>query len=182
MNITETFIAVDRAKWRNWLIENHKQKQEIWLLSPKKATGLVGVAYNDAVEEALCFGWIDGIAKKYDDVYSAQRYTPRRAKTNWSELNKYRARKMIADGLMTVAGQAVLPNLDSEDFVIAEDILAALQKDPQTWANFLAFPDHYQKIRIGFVEEVRKNTPIFEQRLANLVKQTSLNKKFGTVQ
>jgi hypothetical protein len=83
---------------------------------------------------------------------------------------------------MTAAGQAVLPNLDVEEFTIAKDILAALQKDPQTWANFIGFPDYYQKIRIGFVEEVRKNTPVFEQRLANLVKQTSLNKKFGTVQ
>ncbi|HRF97451.1 MAG TPA: hypothetical protein PLZ51_19725, partial [Aggregatilineales bacterium] len=86
-----------------------------------------------AVEEALCFGWIDGIAKRMDSERTVQRFTPRRAKSNWTELNKERARRLIASGLMTEAGFATLPDLSIESFKIAPDILNAIQADDQTW-------------------------------------------------
>ena len=182
MPITETFYAVDRAAWRGWLQQNHAAASEIWLLMPSKASGKPGVSYLHAVEEALCFGWIDGIAKRQDADFTAQRFTPRRPKSNWTELNKERARRLIASGLMTEAGRAVLPDLSLEAFSIAPGILAALQTDAETWANFQQFPDLYQRVRVGFIEEMRKQPAEFHKRLDHFLKQTKRNKLYGVME
>jgi uncharacterized protein YdeI (YjbR/CyaY-like superfamily) len=182
ITITETLVAQDRAAWRAWLAQHHKNKAEIWLLLPrfeKQATGLV---YLEAVEEALCFGWIDGISKTFDETRCAQRFTPRRPKSNWTELNKDRARRLIAAGLMTPAGAAVLPDLNIDAFRIADDIEAALKRDAQTWRNFEAFPDSYKRIRIGFIEEMRKQPDEFDKRLNNFLNKTKQNKQFGVLE
>jgi uncharacterized protein YdeI (YjbR/CyaY-like superfamily) len=134
------------------------------------------------VEEALCFGWIDGIAKKLDEERLAQRFTPRRPKSHWTELNKERARRLIAAGLMTEAGRAVLPDLDIAAFRIPADILAALQADPQVWANFQQFPGVYQRIRISYIDEVRKQPQVFAQRLENFIRKTRQGVQFGTME
>jgi uncharacterized protein YdeI (YjbR/CyaY-like superfamily) len=127
----------------------------------------------------LCFGWIDGIGKGLDAERSAQRFTPRRPKGNWTELNKERVRQLITAGLMTSAGLAVAPDLTVVDLVIADDVAAALRAQDQTWENFAAFPELYKRIRIDYVEEMRKQPAEFEKRLANLVKQSAFNKMFG---
>ena len=180
MEITDTFYAPSRADWRAWLEANHATAREIWLIMVRKDSKIPSVGYVEAVEEALCFGWIDGIAKAMDGERRAQRFTPRKPKGNWTELNKERARRLIAAGLMTDAGTAVLPDLSPERFQIAPDILAALQADPVVWANFQAFPDLYQRVRIGNVEEQRKRNPAeFERRLATLIEKTRQNKQYG---
>lgn len=179
MEITQTLYVTDRQAWRAWLAANHATAKEIWLIAYRRRSDKPSVPYLDAVEEALCFGWIDGIAKKLDAERTAQRFTPRRPKSNWTELNKERARRLIASGQMTAAGMAVLPDLTPEAFVIPADILAALQADPQTWANFASFPDLYKRIRIGYIEETRKQPAVFQQRLAHFLKQTHANKLFG---
>ncbi len=176
MEITETLEASDRAQWRAWLSNHHNLKSEIWLVTIKSQTTMT---YIESVYEALCFGWIDGIAKRKDETRTAQRFTPRRPKGNWTELNKERARRLIADGLMTDAGRAVLPDLSVESFAIAPDLLSALQANPITWANFQAFPDLYKRIRISYIEETRKQPDVFEKRLANFVSKTRENKMFG---
>lgn len=182
MPITQTFYAPDRAAWRQWLADNHARASEIWLLYPDAHTGLSRVSYLESVEEALCFGWIDGIQKRMDDTQTAQRFTPRRPKSNWTELNKERARRLIAAGLMTEAGRAKLPDLAPEAFTIAPDILAALQADAETWANFQQFPAVYQRIRVGFIEEQRKQPQEFERRLNNFLKKTKAGKMFGVLE
>lgn len=182
MEITETLSAPDRGVWRAWLEANHARASEIWLLLYNKSSGKGGLSYLHAVEEALCFGWIDGIAKKVDDERIAQRFTPRRPKSNWTELNKERARRLIASGQMTDAGRAVLPDLSTDSFRIADDIIAALQADAQTWQNFQNFPDYYQRIRIGFIEEMRKQPAEFEKRLQNFLQKTRQNKQFGVLE
>jgi uncharacterized protein YdeI (YjbR/CyaY-like superfamily) len=179
MEITQTLELSERAEWRRWLSENHATASEIWLVSYKASTGRPRIAYLAAVEEALCFGWIDGIAKSLDEQRTAQRFTPRRPKSNWTELNKERARRLIASGLMTEAGRAVLPDLAPESFRIADDILAALQADPLVWENFQRFPALYQRIRISFIEETRRQLKVFEQRLANFISKTRQNRMFG---
>jgi uncharacterized protein YdeI (YjbR/CyaY-like superfamily) len=176
MKITETLTVQNRAEWRAWLAEHRASKNEIWLIFDKENPALT---YIESVNEALCFGWIDGIAKRRNAKQSLQRFTPRRAKSNWTELNKERARKLIQQGLMTDAGRTVLPDLALEAFQIAPDILEALQSDAITWTNFQAFPDVYQRIRIGYIEEVRKQPPVFQTRLAHFLKQTKRNKMFG---
>lgn len=139
------------------------------------------MSYLDAVEEALCFGWIDGLAKRLDEHCTAQRFTPRRKSSHWTELNKERARRLIQEGRMMDAGQAVLPELSATAFLIAPGILAALQADPTTWANFQAFPASYQRIRVGFVKEMRRRPEVFATRLGHLLKKTHANKQFGGI-
>jgi uncharacterized protein YdeI (YjbR/CyaY-like superfamily) len=115
MDIGETLYVTTRADFRKWLSKNHKSKKEIWLIQYKKATASSpkgkkpSINYVDAVEEAICFGWIDGFEKGMDAERYATRFTPRRPKSNWTETNKERARKMIAEGKMTKAGRETLP-------------------------------------------------------------------------
>src|SRR5262249_10143673 len=113
---------------------------------------------------------------------NAQRFTPRRPKGNWTELNKERARRLIAAGQMTEAGFATLPDLSLESFVIAPDILAALQADPQIWENLQAFPAHYPRIRISYIEAVRDQPEEFQKRIDKFLKKTRENKMFGDIE
>lgn len=94
----------DGAEFREWLSENHDKESEIWIGMFKKASGKVGINYDQALDEALCFGWIDGIVKKYDQDSFMQRFTPRRAKSNWSKINVGHVERLIKEGKMTKAG------------------------------------------------------------------------------
>jgi uncharacterized protein YdeI (YjbR/CyaY-like superfamily) len=109
MEIGETLYVTNRDDFRKWLIPNHKTKKEIWLIQYKKAAKKLSMNYVEAVEEAICFGWIDGFEKSIDSERYAMRFSPRRPKSNWTETNKERARKMISEGRMTEAGLAALP-------------------------------------------------------------------------
>jgi len=104
MEISETLYVRDRKKWRKWLAANHDKKNEIWLIHYKKHTGKKGVSLNDAVEEALCFGWIDSTVKRIDSEKYAHRYSPRNPNSVWSDTNVKRVKKMIAEGKMTEIG------------------------------------------------------------------------------
>ncbi len=177
MEVTETYKAIDRTVWRAWLEQHHAITNEIWLLFdelPECST----VAYLDAVEEAICFGWIDSTQKRFSTHERAQRFTPRKKRSNWTELNKERARRLIRLGLMTDAGFATLPDLTIK-FEVPEDIVEGLKAEPDAWSNFLAFPDLYRQVRIGYIEEMRKNQSEFERRLRNFVSKTARNQMFG---
>ena len=102
----KTTYAKDRREWRTWLQKNHDKCDEIWLIYYKKDSGKPRVPYEDAVEEALCFGWIDGKIKKIDEACFAQRFTPRRPRSSWNETNIQRAERLIAEGKMTPTGLA----------------------------------------------------------------------------
>ncbi len=102
MRVTTTFRANNREAWRSWLEVNHDIAGEIWLLFDDRPEN-PSVSYLDSVEEAICFGWIDGIQKRYSPAEKAQRFTPRRPRGTWTELNKARARRLIELGLMTEA-------------------------------------------------------------------------------
>jgi len=104
LDTLETIYAKDRHEWRSWLDKNHNAKKEVWLVIYKKQTGKPAVAYEDAVGEAICFGWIDGRSKTIDDEKYMQRYTPRTSRSHWSQSNIQRAEKMIEQGRMTEAG------------------------------------------------------------------------------
>ncbi len=109
MNIGETLLALNAQEWRDWLAQHHHDKQEIWLIYYKKTSGKTGISYEESVEEALCFGWIDGAFKGIDADTYAGRFTPRRAKSPWSESNRARVARLRRDGRMTEAGLAALP-------------------------------------------------------------------------
>src|SRR5207244_3730914 len=150
MDIGDTLDICERAAWRAWLDANHAKSREIWLVFPNKGSGRPRLPYNDAVEEALCFGWIDSIVKKHSPDASAQRFTPRSPGTPVSETNKERARRMIESGRMTSVGLAALGDLTVNGFEVPADIAAALQADAVTWRNFEAFPEGYKRIRVGW--------------------------------
>ena len=109
MEIGETLYVTRREDFRNWLEANHQSKREIWLVQYKKAPKKPSIDYVEAVEEALCFGWIDNTQKSMDAERYATRFSPRRPRSNWTETNKERARRLIAEGKMAPAGLLTLP-------------------------------------------------------------------------
>ena len=109
MEIGETLLPTSRKEFRRWLQKHHADRTEIWWIQYKKATGKPSLDYVEAVEEAICFGWIDGFVKTIDAQRYATRFTPRRPRSNWTATNKERARKMITTGKMTAAGRKNLP-------------------------------------------------------------------------
>jgi uncharacterized protein YdeI (YjbR/CyaY-like superfamily) len=177
MQINATLRPADRAEWRGWLERYHRAADEIWLVLAGRP-GESGLPYLDAVEEALCFGWIDSVAKRLLSGERAQRFTPRQRRSNWTELNKERARRLIRLGLMTDAGRAALPDLEAL-FPVAADIAQAIQAAPGAWAHFEAYPDLYRRVRVGYIEEARRNHVEFERRLRNFVTKTASNRVYG---
>ncbi len=174
--------VTSREQWRAWLHEHHQTEAEVWLVYYRKASGKPRISYNDAVEEALCFGWIDSNQKGIDDERFAQRFTPRRRVGGLSEMNKQRVRRLVAKGRMTPAGMAVIGDaLDLDPFVLSPDVERALHGDPETWRNFEAFPESYRRLRIAFVESARRRPAEFDKRLAHFVKLTKQNRRFGYV-
>jgi uncharacterized protein YdeI (YjbR/CyaY-like superfamily) len=148
----------------------------------KKHTGKPRIPYNDAVEEALCFGWIDSTARRIDDQRTAQRFTPRRPGSALSQMNRERVSRLMRAGKMTPAGLAAIAHRLHERFTVAPDILSALTQNADAWKHFQRFPKSYQRIRIAFVEGARKRPEMFKRRLNYLLKMSALNKKFGMVQ
>jgi|ERR1700682_1596835 len=182
MKLGKTLYVTNRKAWRAWLRKNHATAKEIWLIYYKKHSGQPRIPYNDAVEEALCYGWIDSIIQRIDEDRTAQRYSPRRPKSFLSETNKERARRLIKAKKMTRVGLEKIRAQLEREFVHAKDIIAALQKDPMTWKNFEAFPESYKRIRVGWIDAARHRPEIFQQRLRHFLKMTAQNKKFGMVQ
>lgn len=182
MEIGKTFYAKTRKQWRDWLAKNHAKERDVWLVSYLKAAGKPSLPYNDAVEEALCFGWIDSTRKTLTEDSRAQRFSPRRKGAPWSEMNKERVRRLHAQGLMTEAGLAAGVDFLDETFEVPADILDEIKKDPETWEHFQQFPESYVRIRVGWIDGVRNRPEEFEKRLRYFLKMTKQGKRFGMVQ
>jgi uncharacterized protein YdeI (YjbR/CyaY-like superfamily) len=188
MNIGRTFYARNRGQWRAWLAKHHASRDEVWLIYYRKDSGRPRVPYNDAVEEALCFGWIDSIMKPLGGGRFAQRFSPRRPKSNLSPMNRERVRRLMKAGLMTRAGLEALRahgvgrSAGSRRLVIPPDILARLKGDPVIWRHFNRFPASYKRIRIGWIDGSRNRKAVFETRLRYFLKMTKANRRFGVVQ
>ncbi|MEM4255172.1 MAG: YdeI/OmpD-associated family protein [Candidatus Norongarragalinales archaeon] len=186
MKITKKIYVTTARQWRAWLKKNHGKAKEVWLVYYKKHSGKKRIPYNDAVDEALCFGWIDSTVKTIDKDSFAQRFTPRRPLSKPSQMNKERMRKLARQGRMTKTGLDAVAHAfhpkKREKFAIAKDVLAALKADEAVWKNFRSFPAHYRRIRIAYVENYRDNPGQFKKSLENLVRMTRQNKKFGMVQ
>jgi len=179
----ETLYVTNRRDWRTWLEKHYTKEKEIWLVYYRKASGKPRIPYNDAVEEALCFGWIDSTLKGIDEETYGQRFSRRRAGSSWSQMNLERARRLIEQGKMKPVGLLIVRDLLKNDRVeIASDILAALKKDKKSWTIFQDFPDSYKRIRIGFIEMARNRPDELNRRLRYFLKMTARNKKFGMVQ
>jgi uncharacterized protein YdeI (YjbR/CyaY-like superfamily) len=179
MEITKTLYVADRSAWRNWLKKNYKAEKEVWLVYPGKATGKPRILYNDAVEEALCFGWIDSTAKKLDGDHTAQRFTPRRLKSKYSQANIERLRYLVAQKKVIKEVADTLTDVLSAEFVIPPDILKAIRSNREAWRNFQNFSDSYKRIRIAFIEGAREKPDEFKKRLRHFIEMAEKNKMFG---
>jgi uncharacterized protein YdeI (YjbR/CyaY-like superfamily) len=166
-------------EWRHWLEVNGKREREIWLLFPGRSTGLPHITYLQALEEALCFGWIDGMVRRRSEQFLSQRFSPRAKNSKWSEVNKQHARLLIANGKMTVEGMAILPNLDPNSYELPADLLEILRRDPIIWENFSTFPIYYRNIRLAAIDRCRGDPKLFEKTLNHFLEQTSKNCRYG---
>lgn len=145
-----SFHPLARTEWREWLRANHTRTTGVWLVSYKKATGKPRIEYDEAVEEALCFGWVDSKPRKLDDERTLLWFAPRKAGTGWSRPNKLRVERLLEAGLMAEAGLRKVDQakrdgswnkLDAvEELVIPDDLVQALAGIPQAGPNFDAFP------------------------------------------
>jgi uncharacterized protein YdeI (YjbR/CyaY-like superfamily) len=171
--------ATTRDQWRAWLAAHYRSEKEVWLVFYKKHSGKPRVPYNDAVEEALCFGWIDSTAKKIDEDKYAQRFSPRNPKSPYSQANKERLRELIKQGKVAPDVLATLGDLADEPFEVPRDILETVQANPTAWKNYRAFSPGYIRIRIAFIEGARNRPEEFHKRLRYFVEMTEKNKQFG---
>jgi uncharacterized protein YdeI (YjbR/CyaY-like superfamily) len=172
------FEPADRAAWRNWLDRNHSTSTGVWLVFRKGAARQL--TYDASVEEALCFGWIDSTQKTLDDDHTAQRYSPRRPGAAYSQPNKERLHRLLAQGRVMDEVREKLPDVSVDGFQIAPDILRALRQNPRVWENFQRYSPSYQRIRIAFVEDARADRPDeFQKRLRNLIEKTEKNRQYG---
>jgi uncharacterized protein YdeI (YjbR/CyaY-like superfamily) len=184
----QVYLA-DRDQWRDWLSRHHKSNTGIWLVCYKKGTSKPTIAYDDAVEEALCFGWIDSIIKKIDDEKYVRKFTPRKDKSRWSQLNKKRANKMIKQGRMTEAGLAKIKaakkngcwNQDVRpqiSFEVPPEFAKALARNKKAKENFENLAPSYRKFYIGWIATA-KRPETKERRITESIALLEKGKKLG---
>jgi len=176
---SDLLVVSRREEWRSWLQTHYKTEKVIWLVFYKKHTGEPRISYNDAVEEALCFGWIDSTVRSVDGDRYAQKFSVRNPKSTYSQANIERLRALVAQGQVVEAVQMTVDGLLEEEFVIPADILDAIQSNPLAWQNFQAFSPSYIRIRIAFIDGARNRPVEFTKRLDYFLRMTSLNKQFG---
>ena len=176
MSEIRTFRCSDRQQWRDWLNQHFETETEIWFVFPTKDSGEESISYNDAVEEALCFGWIDGQAGTLDETHQLRRFTPRRKGSAYSQPNIERLIWLDAQGLIHPSVRESIRSLISQPFEFPEDILEAIRRDAAAWEHYAAFPESYRRIRVSYINAARKRPAEFEKRLNNFIQKTRENK------
>lgn len=176
---TNILSVTDRYQFRGWLSQHATSETGCWVYVVRgKPVDPDTFYYLDAVEEALCFGWIDSINKPIDGR-RMQRFTPRKKNSPWTELNKERVRRLERLGLMTDAGRAVLPPMGVRSFKIDRDIEAAL-KEARCWSKFRSFPPLYQRVRAyNLMFFKKRNSEMYQKMLRHLIKTARKGQMFG---
>ena len=172
-----------RSEWRAWLQDNHQTSCGVWLVTFKQGSGPY-FPYGERVEEALCFGWVDSVARGLDDTRSMQLFTPRKPKSNWSGPNKERVARLTAAGLMAPAGQAMVDLAkatgtwtaleDVEAGIEPADLAAALDADPDARRHWDAFPPSARRVLLGWLFAA-KASPTRTKRIAEIVARAAEN-------
>ena len=178
MEVNNLLTAKNRDELREWLLENYNKETECWVeVKRGRPTDEVTFWYIDAVEEAMCFGWIDSTTKKLESGITVQKLAPRSKNSIWSELNKERCKRMEKLGRMTDAGRRVIP---AEEFKIDEDIIRELKSDPEVWENFQKFPELYKRVRVDTIQIKKKSKPeLYRSRLDKLIENTRKGIMYG---
>jgi uncharacterized protein YdeI (YjbR/CyaY-like superfamily) len=181
-------LTVARLKdWRAWLAAHHQTTRGVWLVCFKKHTGKTGISYSDALDEALCFGWIDSIVRRVDDDQYVRLFTPRRDKENWSEINKKKAAKLIQEGRMTAAGLAKMafsekavsgtPGKDAGSGV-PDYITEAVRKHQGAWENFNKLSPSCRRQYIRWITDAKKEETR-QKRVSEAIGMLARNMKLG---
>ena len=184
-SLEQVYVA-DRAAWRQWLATHHATSPGIWLVFDRKSSRADRLAYVDAVEEALCYGWIDSTVRSLDDARYVQLMTPRKPKSTWARTNKARVERLIALGLMAEAGLASIErakangsweSLDAvESLAVPDDLVKALRARPGASKNFAAFAPSARKGYLHWISQaVRAETRA--QRIAHVVQLAEAKQK-----
>ena len=187
--MNNTIQLTNRKAWRQWLSENHQKEKEIWLVYFKKHTGKPSVGYAESVEEALCFGWIDGIKKRIDEERYAHRFTPRKPKSRWSPRNIDLAEKLIQNGQMAPMGLAsfdqrmtygedFLKTKETKEITLSAETEEALRANENAWKHFNNLSPGYKKQYVGWLQSAKK-PETRKRRLEEAVKLLSENNKLG---
>ena len=183
------FYFQSRDEWRAWLLANHVTQPEAWLALKRKHAAAPGVLYEEAVEEALCFGWIDGAAKGSEENYFYLRFSPRKRRSVWAISNIQRVERLIAEGKMTEAGLATIREAKAngawqaafqrEDVsTLPEDLSAALAADPRAQAGFAAYPDSQMKQLLHWIASA-KTDKTRQKRILETLERATSGKRWG---
>ena len=180
----KTFDAHNCAQWRDWLARNHATESEVWLVFHKQHTGRPSVAYVDALDEALCFGWVDSLIKRLDDDRYARKFTPRKADSRWSDINRKRYAELKAAGRMTPAGLDRPPTARSYDAPprapakIPPYIQKALKSQPAARQYFESLaPSHQRQYLLWIDSAKREGTK--SKRLEEAIRMLAAREKLG---
>ena len=176
MNQPNIFRTADRNEWRQWLSENFRTEKEIWLVFPMKAAGEDSISYNDAVEEALCFGWIDSTIRKMDDAHRMQRFTPRKNFGYYSQLNIERLRSLRDEGKIHPSVVEGVSEFINREFVFPEDIMDEIMGNEEAYRNFVGYSDGYKRIRVAYIDAARNRPEEFRKRLDHFVRMCEKGK------
>lgn len=182
----KTFYAKDRKAWRQWLEKNHANELSIWLIIYKKQSGTPSVYYDEAVDEALCFGWIDSKPNKRDEASYYQFFAKRNPKSKWSVVNKAKVQRLTEAGLMAPAGLAAIDiakksgswtALDEVDnSIVPDDLQKLLNKNKAALKNFEAFPKSSKKIILEWIANAKK-PETRQKRIEETVEKAAVNIK-----
>ena len=176
MNKISTKYFIDRKEWRKWLETNFETEDDIWLEYPFKKTGKKRILYNDAVEEALCFGWIDSTVKSLNKETTIQRFCKRRKNSSFSQPNIERLKWLFENNLIHDSIRNKVLEIIQQEFVYPEDIIIQLKVDKTVWVNYQNFSEPYKRIRIAYIDSARKRPDEFDKRLNNFIEKTKENK------
>jgi uncharacterized protein YdeI (YjbR/CyaY-like superfamily) len=190
MKIKNPLIVKNKDEWQAWLRAHHASEKEVWLVYFKPASGRKGIDYEESVEEALCFGWIDSIIQRIDEAQYARKFNPRREGSNWSASNKSRMEKLIRSGRMTPAGLAAYnpeARESSDDYAqsvrrgevpIPLEITRAIKKNAKAWKFFSQLPPSQQRQASSWVASAKKEETR-QKRLQEVVDTFAQGKKLG---
>ena len=182
-------VPADSLEWRKWLEENHSTSSEAWLVFYKRNSGRANLSYDEALEEAICFGWIDGKVRTVDEERYMQRFSPRRPGSVWSKRNREIAGELVSAGRMTPAGLSKIEEARKNGKwdtaypkrpvqTLPDDLREALEADPEAWEFFRNLANSYRNNYIGWVNAA-KTEPTRQKRMAEVVKRSRLNQKPG---
>jgi len=189
LDIDQALFFKNRTQWRKWLEQNHDKASEALVIHYRKDSGKKGLNHFEAVEEALCFGWIDSILRRLDNERFVLKYTPRKANSVWSKVNKDKAEQLIKAGLMTPAGMAKIEeakkngNWDNAytsliKETLPTDLKQALMRNKKAWYNFQKFATTYRNMYTGWLDSA-KTDATRQKRIAEIIYRSERNIKPG---